>query len=87
MLIVLSYSYSRSWTLGSLRLFVLRMNFFIYVGTLDITLSGSLSGTMTFDMNLDFAHAECSVTIDPNITITGNASVALLVSQINLNTC
>ena len=84
---VLPYSYSRSWTLASLRLFVLKKRFFIYVGTLDITLSGGLSGDMTFDMNLNLTHAGCSVTVGPTITITGDSSVNLLVSQINFNTC
>ena len=84
---LLPYLYSKAWNLVSLRLFVLRMSFFIYVGTLDITLSGSLSGTMTFDMSLDFKHAECSLNIGPTVTITGDASVKLLVSQINFSTC
>ena len=84
---VLPYIYSKSWNLVSLRLFVLRMSFFIYVGTMDITLSGSLSGDMKFDVSLDLTHAECGLTIGPTVTITGDASVNLLVSQTNFNTC
>ena len=84
---VLPYIYSKSWNLKCLRLFVLRMSFFIHVGTLDITLSGCLSGHMTIDMNLNFTHAECGLTIGTIVTITGDASVSLLVSQTNFNTC
>ena len=84
---VLPYIYSKFWNVTCLRLFVLRMRFFIYVGTLDITLSGCLSGRMIIDMNLNFTHAECSLTIGSNVTITGDASVNLLVSQTNFKTC
>ena len=76
------YSYSKTLKLKSLTLFDKTFSFFIFVGTLDLSISATLSGDLNFNFNAKSTHATASLTIDPTVRITGGASATVLfVSQ------
>ena len=76
------YSYSKSWKLKSLTLFDRTFSFFIYIGTLDLPISATLSGDLNFTFYANSTHASSSFFINSSVTVTGGASVTVLsVSQ------
>ena len=73
------YSYSKTWTLKSLTLFDKTFSFFIFVGTLDLSISARLSGDLNFNLDAKPTHATASLTIGPTVRITGGASITVLI--------
>ena len=84
-----TYKYTRSWQ-RTVTLFRVKYSFFIYVGTLDLTLTGQISGQMKFnafiarldnDVNMK---ASAMLETGPTLTVKGGASVKLLVRVKNM---
>ncbi|XP_019863803.1 PREDICTED: uncharacterized protein LOC109592945 [Amphimedon queenslandica] len=78
-----TYKFTRSWQ-KTVTLFRAKYSFFIYVGTLDLTLTGQLSGQMEFDAfigRLDNdvnMKASAKLETGPTLTVTGEATARVL---------
>ena len=81
-----TYRYTRSWQ-RTVTLFKAKYSFFIYVGTLDFTLSGYISGQMKFNAYIarlnNGANMKASAMLEtgPTLTIKGDASAKILVRE------
>ncbi|XP_019850042.1 PREDICTED: uncharacterized protein LOC109580904 [Amphimedon queenslandica] len=78
-----TYKYTRSWK-KTVTLFRAKYSFFIYVGTLDLSLSGQISGQMEFNASIarleDDVNMEASAMLEtgPTLTVKGEASAKIL---------
>uniref|UniRef100_A0A1X7SRL4 Uncharacterized protein n=1 Tax=Amphimedon queenslandica TaxID=400682 RepID=A0A1X7SRL4_AMPQE len=78
-----TFKHTRSWQ-KTVPLFQAKYSFFIYVGTLDLTLTGQISGQMKFDAfiaRLDNdvnMKASAMLETGPTLTIKGDASANIL---------
>ena len=87
---VTTYRYTRSWQ-KTVTLLETTFNFFIYVGYLDITLTGQISGQMKFDAfiapldNDVNMKASAMLETGPTLTVKGEASANILVRVKNEN--
>ena len=84
-----TYKYTHSWQ-RTVTLFRVKYSFFIYVGTLDLTLTGQISGQMKFNASIarldNDVNMKASAMLEtgPTLTVKGEASVKLLVRVKNM---
>ena len=78
------YTYSKTKNFYSLRLFHAQYSIYIVVGTLDFYIGATLTADATFNLNLAHTSATANVDVGPAITVTGGASVTVLVSKFHI---
>ncbi|XP_019862443.1 PREDICTED: uncharacterized protein LOC109591073 [Amphimedon queenslandica] len=88
-----TYKYTRSWQ-KTVTVFQAKYSFFIYVGTLDLTLSGQISGQMNFnafigrldnDVNMK---ASAKLETVPTLTVKGEATARVLINyKLGIEVC
>ena len=78
------YTYSITKNFYSLRLFHAQYSIWIIVGTLDFYIGATLTADATFNLNLAHTSATANVDVGPAITVTGGASVTVLVSKFHI---
>ena len=81
------YAYSVTKNLYSLQLFHAQYSIWIWVGTLDFYIGATLTADATFNLNAYQTTASASVDVGPAITVTGGASVTVLVSKFHIIIC
>ena len=80
---LLPYTTDGSLELPSRRLFYVRFSFFIYVGTLNVYIEARVSADLDHDVEIDLLDSVAGFEVEPTITVTGGASLRLLVSFTN----
>ena len=84
-----TYKYTRSWQ-RTITLFQVKRSFFIYVGTLNIALTGQISGQLKFNAFIarfdNDANMRASAMLEtgPTLTVKGEASAKILVRVKNM---
>ena len=77
---IIPFTYSKSYPMLSMRVFYTKISFYILWAKKNVYFEGSITGNLTFAVNVGLPSTTTSLAADPTVTVTAGAYLKVLVS-------